>query len=328
MDPSVNQSEDIQMQTEHGHIPISATIRQGSPVLHHGSAASQSDGTSLTNPIDDLPAPTTPVQMYDQARARKMRQNAREARWVARTSVNEPPSPATLNSLHMTRGGIEKKTSKKWKSRATDSKLSIELDRLLVGDGTSATSLQQSHAIYRIQHPLRAVLHSLPGFTYDTELDNVTFRKHKRVLFGIEGLIEEGGRDAAKEWLEGFLLLTFETIGKVLESYPMCGDLDDIPNGFVIMAREVEAAISRLPCQSAMRARRAMERRLCQSHDLRKLVEWTIKARQRFLGSNPKTMPGLGAFGQVTAKKGTDLEERLWAVVDTRKKDSVDINYN
>ncbi|KZL77333.1 inorganic pyrophosphatase [Colletotrichum tofieldiae] len=250
-----------------------------------------------------------------------MRQNAREARWVARTGVNEPPSPATLNSLHMARGGIEKKSSKKWKSRATDSKLSIELDRLLVGDDASVASTQQSHAIYRIQHPLRAVLHSLPGFTYDTELDNVTFRKHKRVLFGIEGLMEEGGRDAAKEWLEGFLLLTFETIGRVLGSYPLCRELDDIPNGFVIMAREVEAAISRLPSQSAIRARRAMERRLCQSYDLRKLVDWTIRARQRFLESKPKIMPGFGAFGQVMIEKGTDLEERLWAAVDIREKE-------
>ncbi|GKT41098.1 uncharacterized protein ColSpa_01279 [Colletotrichum spaethianum] len=220
----------------------------------------------------------------------------------------------------MARGGIGKKTSKKWKNRVNDSKLSIELDRLLVGDDASAASIQQSHAIYRIQHPLRAVLHSIPGFTYDTELDNVTFRKHKRVLFGIEGLVEEGGRDAAKEWLEGFLVLAFETMLKVLKSYPLCRDLDDVPNGSVIVARDVEKAITKLPCPSSLRARRAMERRLSQSYDLMKLVEWTIRARQRFLEQKPKIMPGFGVFGHVTTEEGTDLEKRLWAVVDTRRR--------
>ncbi|KAK1983968.1 hypothetical protein LZ30DRAFT_712774 [Colletotrichum cereale] len=327
MDHSVNQLEDAQMQLEHSHIPLTAIVGQGSSVLHNGPATPQAKTPKPNSPTGELlPAPATPVRLNETAKSRKMRQNAREARWIARNSANEPPSPATLNSLHMARGGIEKKTSKKWKSRATDSKLSIELDRLLVGDDASATLIQQSHAIYRIQHPLRAVLHSLPGFTYDTELDNVTFRKHKRVLFGIEGLMEEGGRDAAKEWLEGFLLLTFETISTVLKSYPLCKELDDVPNGFLIMARDMETAVSKLPCQSALRPRRAMERRLCQSYDLRRLVEWTLRARQRFLESKPRGMPGFGAFGQVTAEKGTALEERLWAVVDVQKSGSANSN--
>ncbi|KAK1572739.1 uncharacterized protein LY79DRAFT_569868 [Colletotrichum navitas] len=315
------------MQIEHSHTPLSAFISQGSPVLHDDPATPQTKTPNPTSPNRELPAPATPVQSYGQARAKKVQQNAREARWIARNSANEPPSPATLNSLHMTRGGIEKKTSKKWKSRATESKLSIELDRLLVGNDASATSIQQSHAIYRIQHPLRAVLHSLPGFTYDNELDNVTFRKHKRVLFGIEGLIEEGGRDAAKEWLEGFLLLTFETMTKILKSFPICKELDDVPNGFLILARDVEMAVCKLPCQSVMRPRRAMERRLCQSYDLRRLVEWTLAARRRFLESKPRIMPGFGKFGQVVAEKGTALEEQLWAVVDARRTDTVNSNY-
>ncbi|KAK1966898.1 hypothetical protein LY78DRAFT_746809 [Colletotrichum sublineola] len=324
MDHSVNQLEDTQMQIEHSHTPLSAFVSQGSSVLHDDPTTPQSKTPKPTSPTGEVPTPTTPVQSYGQARVKKMRQNARESRWIARDSTNEPPSPATLNSLHMARGRIEKKTSKKWKSRATDSRLSIELDRLLVGDDASRTSIQQSHAIYRIQHPLRAVLHSLPGFTYDTELDSVTFRKHKRVLFGIEGLMEEGGRDAAKEWLEGFLLLTFETMNKVLESYPLSKELDDVPNGFLIMARDMEAAVCKLPCQSVLRSRRAMERRLCQSYDLRRLVEWTLRARRRFLESKPKIMPGFGTFGQAAAEKGTALEERLWALVDARKTDSAD----
>ncbi|KAK1998819.1 hypothetical protein LX36DRAFT_690484 [Colletotrichum falcatum] len=320
MDHSVNRLEDAQMQIEHSHIPSSAFAIQGSPVLYSGPATPQAKTPKPTRPIGEVPDPATPVQV------KRMQQNAREARWIARNSANEPPSPATLNSLHMARGGIQKKTSRKWKSRVTDSRLSIELDRLLVGDDASATSIEQSRAIYRIQHPLRAVLHSLPGFIYDTELDNVTFRKHKRVLFGIEGLVEEGGRDAAKEWLEGFLLLTFETLNKVLESYPLCKELDDVPNGFLILARDVEMAVCKLPCQSGLRPRRAMERRLCQSYDLRRLVEWTLTARRRFLESKPRIMPGFGTFGQITAEKGTALEERLWAVVDSRKNNPVDSN--
>ncbi|KAK2030063.1 hypothetical protein LX32DRAFT_638557 [Colletotrichum zoysiae] len=326
MEHPVSQLGDAQMQIEHSYTPLGAFVSQGPPVLHDGPATPQAKIPKPTSSNREVPTPATPVQPDGQARDVKMRQNAREARWIARNNANEPPSPATLNSLHMKRGGIQKKTSKKWKSRATDARLSIELDRLLVGDDASASSIQQSHAIYRIQHPLRAVLHSLPGFTYDTELDNVTFRKHKRVLFGIEGLMEEGGRDAAKDWLEGFLLLTFEKMTEVLKSYPRCKDLDDVPNGFLILARDVEMAVCKLPCQSALRPRRAMERRLCQSYDLGRLVDWTLRARRRFLESKPRIMPGFGTFGQVTAEKGTALEERLWAVVDARRHHPLDLN--
>ncbi|KAK6218844.1 hypothetical protein QIS74_06053 [Colletotrichum tabaci] len=310
MDSSVDQSAHAQMQIELDYIPFSDIDDQDLCGLHHELATPQPERPSFTTLINAQPVQTfTPDQLHEQTQARKMHQAAHQVRGPPRTRA------ATRNSL---RGGIEKSTAKNRKGKVADWKLSVELDRLLVGDDTSAASAPHSRVLYCIQHPLRAVLHGIPGLTYDTELDSVSFRKHRRVLFGIERLTEEGGRDAAKEWLEGFLLLIFETMGKVMDNYPMCKDLDDVPNMFVTMAREMERVIGNLPYSPALRARRAMERRLCHSHDLRKLTEWTLEARQRFLESGPKVMPGFGVFGRITAQKGTELEEQLWAAIDTR----------
>ncbi|KAJ0166421.1 hypothetical protein CTA2_7441 [Colletotrichum tanaceti] len=310
MDSPVDPSANAQMQIELDYIPFSDIDDKDLSGLHHELSTSQPEGPSFTSLIDAQPARTfTPDQLHEQAQARMMRQAARQARRPARTRA------ATRIS---SRGGIEKSTARDRKGKVADWKLSVELDRLLVGDDTAAGSAPQSRVLNCIQHPLRAVLHGIPGLTYDTELDSVSFRKHRRVLFGIEKLTEEGGRDAAKEWLEGFLLLAFETMGKVMETHPMCKYLDDVPNMFVTVAREMERAIFKLPYSPALRARRAMERRLCLSHDLRKLTEWTLEARRRFLESGPKVMPGFGVFGRITAQKGTELEEQLWAAIDTR----------
>ncbi|TQN69501.1 hypothetical protein CSHISOI_05986 [Colletotrichum shisoi] len=317
MDSSVDQSAHAQMQIELDYIPFSDSDDKDFSGLHHELAAPQPERPNLTTPIDAQPVLTTsPDQRHEQTQARKMHRAARQVKWSARTRA------ATRNSL---RGGIQKRAAKDRKGKVADWKLSVELDRLLVGDDTSAASTPQSRVLYCIQHPLRAVLHGIPGLTYDTELDSVSFRKHRRVLFGIERLTEEGGRNAAKEWIEGFLLLIFETMSKVMDNYPMCKDLDDVPNMFVTMAREMDSVISNLPYSPALRARRAMERRLCHSHDLRKLTEWTLEARERFLESGPKVMPGFGVFGRVTAQKGTELEEQLWAVIDTRNTGSWDM---
>ncbi|KAL0943435.1 uncharacterized protein CTRU02_201322 [Colletotrichum truncatum] len=248
--------------------------------------------------------------------SRQDRHNDCKVRWFTHEKTKHTRSSMTPTKASP--NGIEKrKSSGKRKTKATDARLSSELDRLLVGDGPSA-SPQQDRSLHRIQHPLRAVLHSLPGFMFDEELDNIKFRKHQRVLVGVEGLMMDGGKDAAKEWLEKFLLLIFETKAEVLKRYPMCRELDDVPLGFITLAKDVETIINNLPYDPALKIRRTMERRLCQSYDMRRLVEWTIRARWRFLQSKPKIVPGFGAFGQKSSCEGTELEKRLWAAVDAR----------
>ncbi|KAK1657904.1 hypothetical protein BDP55DRAFT_520527, partial [Colletotrichum godetiae] len=215
---------------------------------------------------------------------------------------------------------VEKQKSKRWKSKTTDSRLSSELDRLLVGDDASeSTSYGESPIAYKVQHPLRAALQSLPGFAFGEELDSVIFGKHRRVLFGLADIMEQSGRDAIKVWLEEFLLLAFQTIENIVARHPQFNDMDDVPMGFVILAREMESTSDKSPASRTFsRARRTMERRLRQSYDLRRLIEWVIDARQQFLESKPKPMPGFGVFGQAVVEEGTELEKRLWAAVDAQ----------
>ncbi|TEA15900.1 hypothetical protein C8034_v001527 [Colletotrichum sidae] len=266
-------------------------------------------------------------QTIEQTKARRARLIPNERSGVARGRARRSRSPVTPAKI--SHGGVDKKSKRSGK--ATESKLSSELERLLVGDELPAG---QTQAPNRMQHPLRAVLHNLPGFTFGSELDSVKFRKRQRVIVGIDTLMAEGGdergKDLAREWLEGFLLLTFETIANVLERYRMCKELDDVPLGFITMARDVETKINSLPDDPlsspddpSFKSRRAMESRLCQSNNLQKLVEWTISARRRFLEHKPKSMPGFGTFVQAVQHEGSDLEKRLWAAVDAqaRKKD-------
>lgn len=315
------------MQMDGGQTQLNFTETFSRPCPESVAAAPEQKISATSKPADQLAALTsTPDRSIEQAKLRQERQSAHEVRWGSRERASQAKSPATPSRVSP--GGIEKKRARKWKSRAADSRLSSELDRLLVGGSAPAASALQSYAIYRVQHPLRAVLHSLPGFTFDTELDSVKFRKHQRVLFGVEGLMEEGGRDAAKEWLEGFLILTFETIATVLKAYPTCKELDDVPMGFVTMARDVETTINKMPYRPALKSRRAMERRLCQSYDMGKLVDWTMKARQRFLESKPKIIPGFGVFGQAIMEEGSELEKRLWAAVDARRNETTSMHYD
>ncbi|KAK1637690.1 hypothetical protein BDP81DRAFT_295480, partial [Colletotrichum phormii] len=215
---------------------------------------------------------------------------------------------------------VEKQKSKRWKSKTTDSRLSSELDRLLMGDDASeSTSYGESPTAYKVQHPLRAALQSLPGFAFGDELDSVIFGKHRRVSCGLADIMEQGGRDAIKVWLEEFLLLAFQTMENIVARHPQFNDMDDVPMGFVILAREMESTSDKSPASRTFsRARRTMERRLRQSYDLRRLIEWVIDARQQFLESKPKPMPGFGVFGQAVVEEGTELEKRLWAAVDAR----------
>ncbi|KAF9877000.1 hypothetical protein CkaCkLH20_05266 [Colletotrichum karsti] len=303
--------DDVQMHIDDATIQLS-THRLTTPFPESVISITR---TSSPNTSKEHPSSPeyTPRELAEQAKARQERQSAREMRWVARERANRSKSPVPMTPMRASTGGIEKrKSTGKWKSKATDSRLSSDLDRLLVGDSSASRALQGS------QHPLRAILHSLPGFTYDTELDNVKFRKGQRVQLGIEDLMASGGRDVAKEWLEEFLLLTFEIKAKVLERYPMCRELDDVPLGYITMAKDVETFINKLPYDRAFKVRRTMERRLCQPYDMRKLVEWTIRARCRFLETKPKMVPGFGPFGQMSKEEGTDLEKRLWAAVDAR----------
>ncbi|OLN86845.1 hypothetical protein CCHL11_04529 [Colletotrichum chlorophyti] len=317
---SVDDSDDTQMNIDDGHSHLNPN-----PSTPGSAFGTPGPSTSTTKRQKDLfTTPSfTPKQLLEQARSRQERQAARDSRWVVRERANLSRTPVAPHAPRPSPGGIEKKRSKKWKTRVTDSRLSSELDRLLVGEGAPAASTEQPYALYRVQHPLRAVLHSLPGFTFDTELDSVKFRKHQRVLFGVETLMEEGGRDAAKEWLEGFLLLTFQTMAEVVAHHPPFKHIEDIPLGFVTVARDMETAISELPHEPSLRARRAMERRLCQSYDMTKLVEWTFKARKRFLSSAPKLVPGFGAFGQKNGDNASELEKSLWAAIDAQAKETM-----
>ncbi|TDZ68374.1 hypothetical protein CTRI78_v002161 [Colletotrichum trifolii] len=274
-----------------------------------------------TVPTDDV------HQTVEQTKARRARLIANERSGVACGRAGRSRSPVTPAKI--SHGGVDKKSKRSGK--ATESKLSSELERLLVGDDLPAG---QTRAPNRMQHPLRAVLHNLPGFTFGSELDSVKFCEPQRVIVGINTLMAEGGdergKDLAKEWLEGFLLLTFETIANVLERYRMCKELDDVPLGYITMASDVETKINSLPDDPlsspddpSFKSRRAMESQLCQSNNLQKLVEWTISARRRFLQHKPKSMPGFGTFVQAVQHEGSDLEKRLWAAVDAqaRKKD-------
>ncbi|KAK1710569.1 uncharacterized protein BDZ83DRAFT_591352 [Colletotrichum acutatum] len=246
--------------------------------------------------------------------------STRDIKRGTRGLPSRKPSPAQHYRLVKISAKVEKQKSRRWKSKTADSRLSSELDRLLVGDDTSDGSFfGESPTAYKVQHPLRAALQSLPGFSFDDELDSVTFGKHRRVAFGLADIMEQGGRDAVKVWLEEFLLLAFQTMKNIVARHPQSNDMEDVPMGFVILAREMESTTDKSPTSiSFSRARRTMERRLRQSYDLRRLIDWVLDARRKFLESKPKPMPGFGIFGQAAVEEGTELEKKLWAAIDAQ----------
>ncbi|KAK7452579.1 hypothetical protein Landi51_04467 [Colletotrichum acutatum] len=246
--------------------------------------------------------------------------STRDVKRGTRGLPSRKPSPAQHYRLVKTSAKVEKQKSRRWKSKTADSRLSSELDRLLVGDDTSDGSFfGESPTAYKVQHPLRAALQSLPGFSFDDELDSVTFGKHRRVAFGLADIMEQGGRDAVKVWLEEFLLLAFQTMKNIVARHPQSNDMEDVPMGFVMLAREMESTTDKSPTsRSFSRARRTMERRLRQSYDLRRLIDWVLDARRKFLESKPKPMPGFGIFGQAAVEEGTELEKKLWAAIDAQ----------
>ncbi|EXF81423.1 hypothetical protein CFIO01_01085 [Colletotrichum fioriniae PJ7] len=251
-------------------------------------------------------------------------QGTRDIKRGARGLPSRKPSPAQHYRHVKTSAKVEKQKSRRWKNKTADSRLSSELDRLLVGDDNPEDpSSGQSPIAYKVQHPLRAALQSLPGFTFDDELDSVIFGKHRRVSFGLADIMEQGGRDAVKVWLEEFLLLAFQTIENIVARHPQFNHMDDVPMGFVILAREMESTTDKSPAsRSFSRVRRTMERRLRQSYDLRRLIDWVLDARRKFLGSKPKPMPGFGIFGQAAVEEGTELEKKLWAAIDAQMTDA------
>ncbi|KAF4779911.1 hypothetical protein HER10_EVM0007720 [Colletotrichum scovillei] len=291
------------------------------PVASHPRVGLSAPESAYMAPVSVIGDASTSNLIQDPTTHQKI---TRDTKRGARGLPSRKPSPAQHYRHVKTSAKVEKQKSRRWKSKTADSRLSSELDRLLVGDDTSEGSFfGESPTAYKVQHPLRAALQSLPGFSFDDELDSVTFGKHRRVLFGLAEIMEQGGRDTIKVWLEEFLLLAFQTMEKIVARHPQSNDMDDVPMGFIILAREMESTTDKSPAsRSFSRARRTMERRLRQSYDLRRLIDWVVDARRKFLGSKPKPMPGLGIFGQAAVEEGTELEKRLWAAIDAQTTDA------
>ncbi|OHF01790.1 hypothetical protein CORC01_02981 [Colletotrichum orchidophilum] len=320
MDVSVDHPEEFDRDMFDDRNPVQASIPSVATYL--GADASQTEYINPVKTIGDLSTlMANEGGKSSQNSASQQRDRGRDVKRSARELPSRKKSPEQPYRHVRQSAKVEKKKSKKWKSKTADSsKLSSELNRLLVGDDTTAgTSLGESPTAYKVQHPLRAALHNLPGFAFDDELDSIIFGKHRRVSFGLAELMEEGGRDAIKVWLEEFLLLAFQTMETIVARYPRYNDLDEVPMGFVFLVREMESATEKSPAYPTFsRARRVMERRIRQSYDLRRLIDWVLDARRRFLESKPKPMPGFGVFGQMVLEEGTELEKQLWAVVDAK----------
>ncbi|KAK1539043.1 uncharacterized protein CCOS01_00357 [Colletotrichum costaricense] len=314
MNASTGHSRDFEMDMGNTQNPVHSAVP---PVASHPSVGLAALESIYMAPVSVIEGASTGDLIRDGSTQQNI---TRDIRRGARGLPSRKPSPAQHYRHVKTSAKVEKQKSRRWKSKTADSRLSSELDRLLVGEDTSEGSFfGVSPTAYKVQHPLRAALQGLPGFSFDDELDSVTFGKHRRVLFGLAEIMEQGGRDAIKVWLEEFLLLAFQTMENIVARHPQSNDMDDVPMGFVILAREMESTTDKSPAsRSFSRARRTMERRLRQSYDLRKLIDWVLDARRKFLESKPKPMPGFGIFGQAAVEEGTELEKKLWATVDAQ----------
>ncbi|KXH49852.1 hypothetical protein CSIM01_03989 [Colletotrichum simmondsii] len=318
MDASTGHSRDFEMDMGNTQNPVHSGVP---PVASHPRVGLAAPESVYTAPVSAIGDNSTVNLTQDGTTQQKI---MRDIMRGARGLPSRKPSPTQHYRHVKTSAKVEKQKSRRWKSKTADSRLSSELDRLLVGDDTpEGFSFGESPTAYKVQHPLRAALQSLPGFTFDDELDSVIFGKHRRVSFGLADIMEQGGRDAVKIWLEEFLLLAFQTMENIVARHPQSNDMDDVPMGFVILAREMESTTDKSPAsRSFSRARRTMERRLRQSYDLRRLIDWVLDARRKFLGSKPKPMPGFGIFGHAALEEGTELEKKLWATIDAQTTDA------
>lgn len=313
------------------YVAMKAAEQAGNPMDVTRAAWGVDAGTQCSEPLSSNNSDTEKTK---KDRRRGGKRQAKKDRRKAEQSANN--------------GGIKKSNAEKRSERMCNARLAKALEDFAFEDddvieaGSSAQQQQQpaeKNGPVLLQHPLRRVLRSLPGFSYGPELDAVRFRNVNVVLAGVAALAPADGSGdlrEAKRWLARFLLLAFRTRADFLRMNPESGgDVDKVQGGYAVIGMQVREVVLKYHFGHGLRPRHApwksgpvekMEVRCTNGTELRKIVHWTVEARRRFLEEVQQgraaamVVPGYGAFGgqqQVGAGEEPSLSEKLlWEMID------------